>query len=152
MNESLKIQLHHLERSAYLYIRQSSMRQVLENVESTKRQYALRERAIALGWRDDQIIVIDNDQGESGSSAAWREGFQRLVSDVGLGRAGIVMGLESQHFFQLAHGQPLLWQLGVLHFQVDPLAATAALRAAPIPCRSAFRTTAAKVIGFSSEH
>ncbi len=94
MNESLKVQPHHLERGAYLYIRQSSMRQVIENVESTKRQYALRSRAIALGWRDDQIIVIDNDQGESGASAAWREGFQRLVSDVGMGNAGIVMGLE----------------------------------------------------------
>jgi DNA invertase Pin-like site-specific DNA recombinase len=94
MNESLKVQPHHLERAAYLYIRQSSMRQVLENVESTKRQYALRGRATALGWREDQIIVIDNDQGESGASAAWREGFQRLVSEVGLGRAGIVMGLE----------------------------------------------------------
>ena len=94
MNESIKIQPHHLERRAYLYIRQSSMRQVIENIESTKRQYALRGRAIALGWRDEQIIVIDNDQGESGSSAAWREGFQRLVSEVGLGRAGIVMGLE----------------------------------------------------------
>jgi DNA invertase Pin-like site-specific DNA recombinase len=94
MNESLKVQRHHLERGAYLYIRQSSMRQVLENVESTKRQYALRGRALALGWRDDQIIVIDNDQGESGASAAWREGFQRLVTDVGMGHAGIVMGLE----------------------------------------------------------
>jgi len=94
MNESLKIQPHHLERAAYLYVRQSSMRQVVENIESTKRQYALRNRAIALGWRDDQIIVIDNDQGESGASAAWREGFQRLVTDVGLGQAGIVMGLE----------------------------------------------------------
>jgi DNA invertase Pin-like site-specific DNA recombinase len=94
MNESLKIQPHHLERGAYLYIRQSSMRQVVENVESTKRQYALRSRAIALGWRDDRIIVIDNDQGESGASAAWREGFQRLVTDVGMGHAGIVMGLE----------------------------------------------------------
>ena len=94
MSESLKVQSQHLERSAYLYIRQSSMRQVIENVESTKRQYALRSRAIALGWRDDQIIVIDNDQGESGASAAWREGFQRLVSDVGMGHAGIVMGLE----------------------------------------------------------
>ena len=94
MNESLKVQPHHLERGAYLYIRQSSMRQVIENVESTKRQYALRGRAIALGWRDDQIIVIDNDQGESGASASWREGFQRLVTDVGMGRAGIVMGLE----------------------------------------------------------
>jgi len=94
MNEALKVQPHHLGRAAYLYVRQSSMRQVVENIESTKRQYALRNRAIALGWRDDQIIVIDNDQGESGASAAWREGFQRLVTDVGMGHAGIVMGLE----------------------------------------------------------
>jgi DNA invertase Pin-like site-specific DNA recombinase len=94
MNESLKVQPHHLEREAYLYIRQSSMRQVVENVESTKRQYALRARATALGWPDDRIVVIDSDQGESGASAAWREGFRRLVTDVGLGRAGIVMGLE----------------------------------------------------------
>jgi len=94
MNESLKVQPHHLERSAYLYVRQSSIRQVVENTESTKRQYALRGRATALGWHDDQIIVIDSDQGESGASAAWREGFQHLVTDVGMGRAGIVMGLE----------------------------------------------------------
>lgn len=94
MNVHLKVQPHHLERGAYLYIRQSSMRQVVENVESARRQYALRGRAVALGWRDEQIIVIDNDQGESGASAAWREGFQRLVSDVGMGHAGIVMGLE----------------------------------------------------------
>jgi len=94
MKESLTVQPHHLERGAYLYIRQSSLRQVLENVESTKRQYALRSRALALGWRDEQIIVIDNDQGESGASAAWRAGFQRLVTEVGMGHAGIVMGLE----------------------------------------------------------
>src|SRR5208283_3848524 len=94
MNQSNKVQPHHLENAAYLYVRQSSMRQVVENVESTKRQYALRGRAIALGWREDQIIVVDNDQGESGASAAWRQGFQRLVSEVGMGRAGIVMGLE----------------------------------------------------------
>lgn len=94
MNESRKVQSHHLERDAYLYIRQSSMKQVIENIESTKRQYALRARATALGWADDQIVVIDSDQGESGASAAWREGFRRLVTDVGLGRAGIVMGLE----------------------------------------------------------
>ncbi len=94
MNESLKVQAHHLARDAYLYIRQSSMRQVVENIESTKRQYALRTRATALGWPDERIVVIDCDQGESGASAAWREGFRRLVTDVGLGRAGIVMGLE----------------------------------------------------------
>jgi DNA invertase Pin-like site-specific DNA recombinase len=94
MNESRKVQSHHIERDAYLYIRQSSMKQVIENVESTKRQYALRTRATALGWPDDRVVVIDSDQGESGASAAWREGFRQLVTDVGLGRAGIVMGLE----------------------------------------------------------
>jgi DNA invertase Pin-like site-specific DNA recombinase len=94
MNESRKVQSHHLARDAYLYIRQSSMKQVVENVESTKRQYALRGRATALGWPDDRIVVIDSDQGESGASAARREGFRQLVTDVGLGRAGIVMGLE----------------------------------------------------------
>jgi DNA invertase Pin-like site-specific DNA recombinase len=94
MTDSLKVQSQHLQRDAYLYIRQSSMRQVVENVEITKRQYALRARATALGWSDDRIIVIDCDQGESGASAAWREGFRRLVTEVGMGRAGIVMGLE----------------------------------------------------------
>lgn len=94
MNEARKVMAHHLERDAYLYIRQSSMKQVLENVESTKRQYALRARAAALGWADERIIVIDSDQGESGASTARREGFRQLVTDVGLGRAGIVMGLE----------------------------------------------------------
>lgn len=94
MNDALKVQPHHLKRDAYLYIRQSSMRQVIENTESAKRQYALRTRATALGWSDDRVVVIDSDQGESGASAAWREGFQRLVTEVGMGHAGIVMGLE----------------------------------------------------------
>jgi DNA invertase Pin-like site-specific DNA recombinase len=94
VNESLKVEPHHLDRDAYLYIRQSSMRQVVENVESTKRQYALRARANALGWTDDHVVVIDSDQGQSGASATWRQGFQRLVTEVGMGRAGIVMGLE----------------------------------------------------------
>mgnify|MGYP003617798451 FL=1 len=94
MNDALKIQPHHLARDAYLYIRQSSMRQVIENVESTQRQYALRGRAVALGWPDERIVLIDCDQGESGASAVWREGFQRLVAAVGRGQAGVVMGLE----------------------------------------------------------
>jgi Resolvase, N terminal domain len=89
-----KVTPSHLKRTAYLYVRQSSLRQVFENTESTKRQYALRQHAIALGWQPDQIIVIDSDLGQSGASAADREGFQRLVTEVSLGRAGIVLGLE----------------------------------------------------------
>lgn len=89
-----KVKATHLRRNAYLYIRQSTLRQVFENSESTKRQYDLRQRAIALGWPEDRIIVIDNDLGQSGASAADREGFQRLVTEVSLGRAGIVLGLE----------------------------------------------------------
>lgn len=89
-----KVQARHLKRHAYLYIRQSSLRQVLEHTESTQRQYNLKQRAIALGWAHDQIVVVDNDQGLSGASAVDRAGFQTLVADVGLGRAGIVMGLE----------------------------------------------------------
>ena len=89
-----KVKATHLKRAAYLYIRQSTLRQVFENVESTKRQYALRQHAVALGWQQDQIIVIDSDLGQSGASAADREGFQHLVTEVSLGRAGIVLGLE----------------------------------------------------------
>ena len=82
------------QRNAYLYVRQSTLRQVLENTESTQRQYALRQQAIRLGWPLERVIVIDCDQGQSGSSAADREGFQQLVTEVSLGRAGIVLGLE----------------------------------------------------------
>ncbi|MCE7003125.1 recombinase family protein [Kibdelosporangium philippinense] len=89
-----KVTHEHLRRDAYLYVRQSTLKQVLSNTESTARQYALRGRAVALGWAESQIIVIDTDQGQSGASAADREGFQRLVADVGMGHAGIVLGLE----------------------------------------------------------
>ena len=93
-NTAGKVTAEHLERTAFLYIRQSTLRQVMQNTESTQRQYALRQRAIALGWPTERIVVIDSDQGQSGASAADREGFQRLVADVGLGNAGIVLGLE----------------------------------------------------------
>jgi DNA invertase Pin-like site-specific DNA recombinase len=89
-----KVTAGHLKRNAYLYVRQSTMRQVFENTESTDRQYALRQRAIALGWPSGQVIVIDSDLGQSGASAVDREGFQKLVAEVGMGRAGIVLGLE----------------------------------------------------------
>jgi DNA invertase Pin-like site-specific DNA recombinase len=89
-----KVTASHLKRAAYLYVRQSTVRQVLENTESTQRQYALRQRALTLGWPDDRIIVIDTDLGQSGASAVDRAGFQRLVAEVGMGHAGIVLGLE----------------------------------------------------------
>ena len=90
----IKVTSAHLERDAYLYIRQSTLRQVIENTESTLRQYALRERAVTYGWPLERIHVIDSDLGKSGASAQHRDGFQELVSAVALGKAGIVMGLE----------------------------------------------------------
>jgi DNA invertase Pin-like site-specific DNA recombinase len=92
-----KVTASHLKRNAYLYVRQSTLRQVFENTESTKRQYALRQHAVALGWTQDQIIVIDTDLGQSGASTD-REGFQRLVTAVSMGEAGIVLGLEVSRF------------------------------------------------------
>ena len=90
----LKVTRQHLEHDAYLYIRQSTPRQVLENTESTQRQYALRDRAVALGWPLERLHVIDCDLGKSGSQSAGRDGFQQLVGEVALGKAGLVMGLE----------------------------------------------------------
>lgn len=89
-----KVTAFHLKRNAYLYVRQSTLRQVLEHTESTKRQYALRQRAVELGWRAEQVTVIDSDLGESGASMVDRDGFRKLVAEVSMGRAGIVLGLE----------------------------------------------------------
>ena len=94
MSMQEKVQASHLQRDAYLYVRQSSLQQVFENQESTERQYALRQRAVALGWPLERIVVIDSDLGKSGASCEDREGFQRLVAEVGMGQAGIVLGLE----------------------------------------------------------
>ena len=94
MNGSIKIQVTHLERQAVVYLRQSSPRQVQKNQESAINQRALRERLLELGWKKGQIVIIDDDQGRSGAEAAGREGFQRLVAEVGLRKVGIVMGYE----------------------------------------------------------
>lgn len=91
--EGQKVRAEHLRRDAYLYVRQSTLRQVFENTESTQRQYALRDRAVALGWPRDRVVVIDSDLGQSGADAD-RAGFQRLVAEVGMGRVGVVLGLE----------------------------------------------------------
>jgi DNA invertase Pin-like site-specific DNA recombinase len=89
-----KVEAQHLRRNAYLYVRQSTLRQVYEHTESTKRQYALRQRAVDLGWRPEQVTAIDSDLGESGASMVDRDGFRKLVAEVSMGRAGIVLGLE----------------------------------------------------------
>ncbi len=94
METHTKLKPEHLKRRAYLYVRQSTMHQVKEHTESAKRQYALRRRLCGLGWPGDRIVVIDADQGESGATAESREGFQRLVADISMGRAGIVAGIE----------------------------------------------------------
>jgi len=91
---STKLERQHLERQAIVYVRQSSPQQVQENRESTARQYALVDRALALGWRREQIEVIDEDQGVSGRSVAGRLGFQRLLAEVGLDHVGLILGLE----------------------------------------------------------
>jgi len=89
-----KVSAEHLRRDAFLYVRQSTARQILKNAESTKRQYALRDRAVALGWPIERVHIIDHDQGRSGARAESRDGFEKLVSEVVLGRAGILLGLE----------------------------------------------------------
>ena len=94
MSESTAVTADHLRRLACLYVRQSSLQQVQDHQESTARQYALKRRALALGWAAERVVVIDEDLGLSGASAAERTGFQRIVADVGLGRVGMVMGLE----------------------------------------------------------
>ena len=94
MSTTSKVTADHLDRLAYLYVRQSSLAQVHDHRESTARQYDLQRRAHALGWATEQIVVIDEDLGLSGASATERSGFQRMVAEVGLGRVGLVMGLE----------------------------------------------------------
>lgn len=91
---STKLQPWHWERQAIVYVRQSSPQQVLENRESTARQYALVDRAVALGWSRSCVEVIDEDQGMSGRSIEGRLGFQRLLAEVSLDHVGLVLGLE----------------------------------------------------------
>ena len=94
MNGCTKILATHVQRQGVVYLRQSSPKQVLLNWENAVNQRALRERLLELGWPKNQIVVIDEDQGLSGKHTSRREGFQKLVADVGLGKVGIVMGYE----------------------------------------------------------
>ncbi len=90
-----KLRPDHLARPALIYVRQSTLAQVRDNVGSTARQYDLVQRARTLGWAPEHIRVIDQDQGHSGASAVGRDGFQELVAAVGMGQAGAVVSLEA---------------------------------------------------------
>src|SRR5262249_22007899 len=92
---SFKVKSHHLSRKALVYVRQSTPQQVLNNSQSTERQYALKQRALQLGWPAELVSVIDDDQGHSAASASDRPGFQSLLAQVALGQVGIVLSLES---------------------------------------------------------
>jgi hypothetical protein len=96
MNGSVKIQPTHLERQAIVYIRQSDPKQVLKNRESSFNQRALRERLLELGWKKHQVVVIDEDQGQSGKETTARAGFQALVAAISLRKVGIVMGYRGK--------------------------------------------------------
>jgi DNA invertase Pin-like site-specific DNA recombinase len=89
-----KIQDYHRTRLAIVYVRQSTPQQVLDNRESRERQYALADHAAALGWHQDRILVIDEDQGHSGKNADMRTGFQHLLEEVNMGHVGLILALE----------------------------------------------------------
>lgn len=91
---STKLEDHHFTRTAIVYVRQSNPHQVLENTESTERQYALVDLAVEFGWSADRVEVIDEDQGRSATTAEGRLGFQRLLAEVGLNHVGIILGTE----------------------------------------------------------
>src|SRR3990167_2553964 len=94
MNTSELVKIQHLERKAIIYIRQSSPHQVLTNQESLKLQYALKQRAVDLGWHENNIEIIDADLGLTGSTTEGRHGFKDLLAKVTLGHAGIVLSYE----------------------------------------------------------
>jgi DNA invertase Pin-like site-specific DNA recombinase len=89
-----KITTQHLSKPAYIYIRQSTLAQVRHHQESTERQYALRDKALALGWSETAIRVLDRDLGQSGAQMTGREDFKTLVADVSMGNVGAVFALE----------------------------------------------------------
>ncbi len=94
MSEREKVTEAHRRRRAVVYVRQSTLRQVEHNLESAARQYALRDRAVELGWPAESVLVVDGDTGRSGSSTEGRIGFKELVGEVGLGQVGLVLALE----------------------------------------------------------
>ncbi len=94
MSINNKIQSSHLQRQAFVYMRQSTASQVEHNRESTERQYRLKDQAIDLGWPEHQIKIIDEDLAQSGANSIHRSGFTMMISEVALGRVGLILALE----------------------------------------------------------
>lgn len=114
-----KIGSLHLDRQAYVYVRQSTSAQVHEHVESKQRQYALAERAVSLGWSPQAVEIVDEDQGKSGASAEGRDGFARLASDVAHGKVGAIFAIEASRLARSSQDwQRLLSLCSVAHVAV----------------------------------
>lgn len=109
-----KVKREHLYRKAFLYVRQSTLVQVYKNTESTMRQYSLKEKLLAMGWDENMIEVIDCDLGQSGADTEGRHGFQHLVSEVSLGRAGIIAGIEVSRLSRSSSDWYRLMQIAAL--------------------------------------
>jgi len=109
-----KIKAENLSKNAYLYIRQSTMKQVYEHTESTKRQYALKDKIVAIGWDSSSVITIDDDQGLSGADSQSRKGFKYLVSEVANGNAGIIAGIEVSRLARSSSEWNRLLEISVL--------------------------------------
>jgi DNA invertase Pin-like site-specific DNA recombinase len=107
MSDRGKITDQHRRRRAVVYVRQSTLHQVERHVESAARQYALRERAVELGWPRESVVVVDEDTGRSGSSVEGRIDFKDLVAEVGLGQVGLVLALEVSRFALLGGLAPI---------------------------------------------
>jgi len=120
MTDASKITSSHRSRRCLVYVRQSTLAQTRANTESLERQYELAGRAVALGWSQGQVQVVDADLGLSGALAANREGFQELVAQVALGRVGLILGLEAS---RLARSNSDWYQLLDLCGMTDTLIA-----------------------------
>ncbi len=96
MNTNEKINMTHLQRQAFVYVRQSTATQVERNRESTDRQYKLKDRAINLGWPEPQVKIIDEDLAQSGAESSQRTGFTMMISDVALGKVGLILSLADR--------------------------------------------------------
>jgi DNA invertase Pin-like site-specific DNA recombinase len=95
MTMNSKIQSHHQQKTAFVYLRQSTMYQVMHNQESTEREYALSQKAIDYGWSPSLVQILDGDLGRSGSNTAGREDFKTLVAEVSMGKVGAIFVLEA---------------------------------------------------------